>query len=272
MSSESISSHGHEDGSSSWVYDVVPPPVAAVLHVHVAAGAPDDEAGLHRGCLGHRLVGDRLERRGGAAPVRGVLGDQVLALHVDHPAAEGVGAEATEDEGEGGPEPGQRQQGDRRLGDHAHVDGDLGALADAEALEPVRGLDHPALQVGVGDGQPVVGGLALPVVGDLVAEPVLDVPVDAVVADVELAAEVPLGVRALPLLELVERGEPADPLPALPLPERVGVLLVEVRRGVGLLGERGVRWVTALLRHQRVDVLGRFCHLSPLFLSADSAL
>ena len=47
----------------------------------------------------------------------------------------------------------------------------------------------------------------------------LDVAVDAVVGDVERAAEVPLRVRELPLVELREGLEPADALAALALPE-----------------------------------------------------
>jgi hypothetical protein len=53
------------------------------------------------------------------------------------------------------------------------------------------------MEVGVGD-RPGVAGLADPVVGDLVAEPVLDVAVDAVVGDVQLAAGEPLRERAGP--------------------------------------------------------------------------
>ena len=59
-----------------------------------------------------------------------------------------------------------------------------------------------------GDG-PGVAGLADPVVGDLVAEPALDVAVDAVVGDVELAADEPLGERQVPLEGRVERPRPS---------------------------------------------------------------
>ena len=84
---------------------------------------------------------------------------------------------------------------------------------------------------------PLVLGLALPVVGDLLAVPGLDVAVDAVEADVELAAEVPLRVRRLPLEELGERLEPGDPLAALGLPELLEVALVDLRLRVRLRGE-----------------------------------
>ena len=77
--------------------------------------------------------------------------------------------------------------------------------------------DDVALQVGVGDRRASSPGLALPVVGDAVAEPGLDVAVDAVVGDVQRAAEEPLRVRQLPLGELVNgsnhvtRSRPSPP-------------------------------------------------------------
>ena len=133
---------------------------------------------------------------------------------------------------------------DRQLGNHPHVDADRRSLADAEALERVREADDLALQIGEGERPALVVRLALPVVGDLVAEARLDVPVDAVVRDVELAAEVPLRVWELPLEELVEGLEPGDALASLRLPELSPVALVDVRLGVCLRGEvrrRGVR-------------------------------
>ena len=89
-----------------------------------------------------------------------------------------------------------------QLRDHPHVDRDLRPLADAELLERVREADDLRLELGVGELAAVALRLALPVVGDPVAEARLDVAVDAVVGDVELAAEVPLRVRQLPLVEL----------------------------------------------------------------------
>ena len=75
----------------------------------------------------------------------------------------------------------------------------------------------------------LAGRLALPVIGDPVAEPRLDVTVDAVVGDVELAAEIPLRVRQLPVVELAERLEPRHALAAVVLPERLERLVVDLR-------------------------------------------
>ena len=101
----------------------------------------------------------------------------------------------------------------------------------------------------------LVRRLPLPVVGDLVAEARLDVPVDAVVRDVELAAEVPLRVGKLPLEELVEGLEPGDALASLGLPELAPVALVDVGLGVCLRGEVRRRAVTALFEEERLDRL-----------------
>ena len=76
----------------------------------------------------------------------------------------------------------------------------------------------------------LVDRLALEVERDLVAEPRLDVAVEAVVGDVEPAADVPLRVRKVPLQERRERLEPGDPLATLALPELLERDFVDVRR------------------------------------------
>jgi len=91
------------------------------------------------------------------------------------------------------------------------------------------------------------------VVGDLVPEPGLDVAVDAVVGDVELAADVPLRVRELPLEELVEVLEPRDALPALRFPELLEVALVDIRLRVRLGREVLGRRITPLLEQEGLD-------------------
>ena len=82
-------------------------------------------------------------------------------------------------------------------------------VVDAELEEGVGGLADLALEVREGD-RPRVAGLADPVVGDLVAQAALDVAVDAVVGDVELAAGEPLRERQVPLEGRVEGVDPID--------------------------------------------------------------
>ena len=107
------------------------------------------------------------------------------------------------------------------------------------ALERVREPDDLALEVGERDRPPLALGLALPVVGDLVAEAGLDVPVDAVVADVQLAAEVPLRVRQLPLESFVNGSNQVTRSRPSRLPELLEVALVDVGLRVRLRGEVG---------------------------------
>ncbi len=207
----------------------------------------------HRGSRGERFVDRLLERHGRTAAPGLVLGDQYLAAHVTEPVRERVGREAPEDDGVRRSDPRTREHRDRRLRNHAHVDADRRALADAQRLQRVRELRRLPLELRERDLAPVVGGLALPVVRDLVSLSVLDVAVDAVEADVELAAEVPPGVGRLPLVQLRERLEPGQPLAALGLPELVEVALVDVGLRVRLGCELRRRRIPPLLQLHRLD-------------------
>src|SRR5439155_19245168 len=103
------------------------------------------------------------------------------------------------------------------------------------------------------DRSSVTLGLALPVVGDLVAVACLDMPVDAVEADVQLAADVPLRVRQVPLEELAERLEPRNAIAPFGLPELLPVTLVDVGRRIRLCCEVLGRRIPPLLEEHRVD-------------------
>jgi hypothetical protein len=114
-------------------------------------------------------------------------------------------------------------------------------------------VDDLPLELGEADPAPVADRLTLEEIGNLVAPAGLDVAVDAVVADVELAAEVPLRVGWLPSVELLERLEPADALAPLVLPELIESALVDVRLGVCVPGETVGRRITPLLQEAGLD-------------------
>src|SRR5205807_4683808 len=135
----------------------------------------------------------------------------------------------------------------------AHVDRDRRPFPNADRLERVGEARHVAQQIGVGDPAPVSLGLALPVIGDLATAARLDVTVDAVEADVQLAAEEELRVWRLPLVQLRERLEPREPLAALPFPERLEAFVVDRRLGVRLRREVGRRRVAPLLEEHGFD-------------------
>ena len=122
----------------------------------------------------------------------------------------------------GAPMPRAGEHRDRQLGDHRHVDGDPVALAHAERAEGVGEAADLVQQLGVGD-RAGVARLALPVVGDLVAQAGGDVAVEAVDADVQLPADEPLRVGQLPGVEVGPGLDPVEPV-ALLGPERAEAL------------------------------------------------
>ncbi len=235
--------------------DVVPPVVSAVLHLHVAAGPAQDDAVLDGGRVLERRVGVLFQRHRRPAAPGFVLGNQHLAPHVLEPPAERVGGEAAEDDRMRGTEARAGEHRDRELGDHPHVDPDRRSLPHAERLQAVREADDFGLEIGEGELAPVVLRLALPEVRDLVAVPRLDVAIDAVEADVELAAQVPLGGRRLPLEQRAPRLEPGHPRSLL-RPELLEIELVQVRLSVRLSGEVGRRRVAPHLLEHRLDRSG----------------
>ncbi len=239
--------------------DVVPPVVAPVDHRRIRRGvaeASNDENVVHRRGRQQRLVDRRLQEGGLPAPPAAIRGDDELRLRVVDPARQGFGREAAEDDGVRRADAGTREHRDRELRDHRHVDRDAVALADAQRVEGAGRLLDLAVQVRIGD-RPGVARLADPVVGDLAAEAVLDVPVDAVVADVQLAAVEPAREREIPVQGRIERLEPADPLAGELRPEGLEVRLgleVQVGLGVGLGGEGGIRRERPLLMQQVLDL------------------
>src|SRR6185503_7884079 len=126
-------------------------------------------------------------------------------------------------------------------------------LADAELLQRIREADDLALKLGVRDLTPLALRLTLPEIGDPIADTGVDVPVEAVVRDVELAPEVPLRVGQLPFVELGEGLEPGHALAPFALPELFEVAFVDVRLCHRLGGEVGRRRVAPLFREDRLD-------------------
>ena len=87
---------------------------------------------------------------------------------------------------------------------HGHVDEDGILGADAVGLEDIGEAADLALELAVGEDA-LLAQLALADEGGLVPAAVGHVDVDAVLADIELAADEPLGGRSLPSVSLGRR-------------------------------------------------------------------
>ena len=235
--------------------ELVVPVVTTVLHRDVVAAPADDDHVLDRGALGDRLVGRRLEREHVAAAVAAVGRDEHLGPGVDDAVGQRLRREPTEHDAVGGADPGAGQHGDGCLRDHRQVDVDPITGLHAEAPQGVGQPLDLVQELGVGDRAGVTR-LTLEVDGHLVAAAGGDVAVEAVVGDVELAADEPLGVRQLPVADRLPVGGPVEQLGGLPGPEALvvlGGLVVQLgarhqrvgldalrRRERAVLGEQGV--------------------------------
>ena len=164
-------------------------------------------------------------------------GDERLRVRHLHPLPDRVGGEAAEDDVVRGADPGAGEHRDDDLGDHRQEDPDDVALADAEVLEPVGQPLHVALQLCVGDVA-LLALLAAPVIGDPVAEPGLDVPVQTVVGGVEPAIGEPRVERRVRVVQ--HRGERLVPVQ---LPGLFGPVCLRVTLGASYTpGSRMRAW------------------------------
>src|SRR5207253_4666475 len=126
-----------------------------------------------------------------------------------HAIAERLGGEAAEDDRVRRTDARAGEHGDRGLRDHGQVDADPVAGPDAEALQGVREAADLAVEAVIREHAPLAR-LALPDEGRLVAPRAGQVAVEAVVGDVELAADEPLRERRLPVEDALEGRHPAQ--------------------------------------------------------------
>ena len=187
----------------------------------MGARARDDDDVLDARRFAQRIVGHLLERHDRPAPVAAIGGDEQARLRVVDAIAQRLGGEAAKDDGVHRADARAGQHRDRQLGDERHVERHAVALADAEPLEDVGELADLAVELEVGQ-RAAIAGLALPDEGRLVAAPGADMAVEAIGADVQLAADEPLRVRRIPLEHLRPGLNPLELLGEV-LPERFRV-------------------------------------------------
>jgi len=207
---------------------------ALAAHAELAAGS-DQEGYLRAKITTARYYTEQhLPQAGGlVAAVQAVAGEHHAALGVLYAVGDALGAEAGEDHRVDGADARAGQHGDGELGDHGHVDADAVALLGAVALEHVGVLAHLFVQLAVGVADEAFAGIVrLPDQRELVAA-LFQVAVQAVLCDVELAADEPLhlGLVEVPLQHLVPLLAPGKGF-GLCGPESFGVLDAEA---VGLV-------------------------------------
>ena len=128
---------------------------------------------------------------------------RTLRLGVVDAVRKGVRGEPAEDDVVDGADAGAGEHGHRRLQEEGHVDGHPVPLRHAQVLQAVGELAHLPVQLQVGEGADIAV-LPLPDQRGLVPPRALQVPVKAVVAEVELAADEPPGMRRVPVQHLVQ--------------------------------------------------------------------
>ena len=216
---------------------------------------------LDGGACGEGFVDGALERNLVAAAEARILGEDGDAGGVVDAVGDGVGGESAKDDVVDCADARAGEQGNGQLGRHAHVDGDAVAFLNAEGLEGVGEFLHLGVQLGVGEAANLAG-LAFPDDGGFLGAFAEGMAVDTVVAQVELAADEPLGVGKVPIEDLVPGLEPVE-IGGHAGPEFFGIvdgLLVEgfvfgERADEGLGGEFGRGGKDAIFAQSRVDVL-----------------
>ena len=177
-------------------HQLVPPAVAASLHIHGKVRAIDHDAGRYLGVharirVGHSLIGHGLHQDGLVAAMGAVAGDDSGAGGIHDAVGERVRGKAAEHNRMDRANAGAGQHGNGQFGHHRQVDGDAVALVDAARLEHVGEFADLFVQFLVGQRGIFPRLVALPDDGDLIAFGI-EVPVEAIVHNVGLAAGKPL--------------------------------------------------------------------------------
>src|SRR5665811_1504063 len=174
---------------------VVIPDVATLDPVDAQARVAHDDARGHAGTGRHGLVGRGLQGDALRPAQSAVGGDHDGGFTVEDAVPQRVRGEAAEHHAVDGSDARTGQHGHGQFGNHRQVDGDPVALLHTFLAEDVRESCHVFPQLPVSDGAANIGGVALPVEGDLVGDVGLHMPVEAVVAEVELSSFEPTDLR-----------------------------------------------------------------------------
>ena len=125
--------------------------VAAGLHIDRRIGALDDDHGVYAADLLARSINVGLERNLAPAAEAFIGGNDHGRLAVLDATGKRVGREAAEHHRMDGADAGAGEHGNRRLGNHRHVDGDAVAFLDAAGLQYIGKAADFGVQLLVGE-------------------------------------------------------------------------------------------------------------------------
>ena len=187
----------------------MPPVVAAGLQVDGRSGSLVDDDMLHARAGLERFLDCGKKFDFSAAAISSILRDDGCGLRVVDAIDQSVGREPAEDDRVRRADAGASQHGDGELGSHAHVNCDPVAFFHAERFQNVGELLHLAMELLIREHADFAG-LTFPDEGSLVLAPGLSVTVEAVVREIDVAADKPFGPGAIPVENLVPRLEPVQ--------------------------------------------------------------
>ncbi len=175
------------------------PEVSALFYVAGLFVTLDDYDLLDGGGVFESLIGNILQADVLAGTERYVGGYKNLAVRIVDAITQGIGAEPTEDDRMDRPNSGTGKHHDRQFQGHRQIDADTVALDHPERLQDVGEFADLAMQLFVGQGLGVFFGFTLPDQCSLFGDGSAQVPVEEVIAGVQLAVGKP-GVLDLPAL------------------------------------------------------------------------
>src|SRR5271166_1730650 len=157
---------------------------------------------------------------------------------------------------------GTGQHGDGQFGSHAHVDGDAVAFFYAQRFQNVREFLDFAVKLLIRERTDFTG-LTFPDDGGFILARALNMAVETVVGEINLAADKPFCPRVIPFEDLVPLLEPVQ-LAGNPAPELIGLLdrlfiklfVFFYALDVSVAAEGDGRLEAALFLENRIDAAG----------------
>src|SRR6185369_6224403 len=197
-------------------HELMPPVIAAWLHVDGSAGALVDDHIANRWARFERFFHGGKQFHFCPATIGTILRNHGDSLRVVNAVDEGVGGASAEHHRVRRANAGAREHSDRKFRRHAHVDGDPVAFLNPERLQKIGELLDFLVELLVGE-RTDFARFAFPDDRRFVLAWACDMPIKTVVGEINLASGEPLCPRgvpfkyAIPLLKPVEFVSNASP-------------------------------------------------------------